>query len=273
MSIKISALPSATSVGDNDLVPIVQGGETKKALASAFGGGGGGTSDYTNLSNKPSINSVTLTGNKTSGDLNLVGTGDIATTIDSASTNSQVAGAKAVYDATLDNYSTTEQMIGTWIDGKPLYRKIVTNAFPQVTSDGTQAYTSIDLSSLSPEEVIIEWANTFNAAKTSTQMFPIARNVGTTSNSELIARVLYSSNYLYIYCKIQSYNTNTLIASILYTKTTDTATTNSLNTAQLMNTGSLVGMGDRAEVTVEEKAVEVEPIETLKEEKESGDTI
>lgn len=200
------------------------------------------------------------------------GGNEIATTIDSTSTNSQVAGAKAVYDATLDNYSTTEQMIGTWIDGKPLYRKIVTSAFPQVTSDGTQVYTSIDLSSLSPEEVIIEWANTFNAAKTSTQMFPIARNIGTTSNSELIARVLYSSNYLYIYCKIQSYNTNTLIASILYTKTTDTAT-QTLNLTRGTSTGSLVGMGDRAEVTVEEKTVEVEPIETLKEEKESGDTI
>lgn len=219
MSIKISELPSATSVGDNDLVPIVQGGETKKAPASAFGGGGGGTSDYTDLNNKPSINSVTLVGNKTGSDLGL---GDVP------------VGAVVQFDGdTIPvgyeevngyvNYSTTEQKIGTWIDGKPLYRKIVTSAFPQVTSDGTQVYTSIDLSSLSPEEVIIEWANTFNAAKTSTQMFPIARNIGTTSNSELIARVLYSSNYLYIYCKIQSYNTNTLIASILYTKTTDSA--------------------------------------------------
>lgn len=34
--------------------------------------GGGGTSDYTNLTNKPSINSVTLSGNKTSSDLGMV---------------------------------------------------------------------------------------------------------------------------------------------------------------------------------------------------------
>lgn len=98
MSIKISELPQAANVGNNDFVPIVQNGETKKALASDFGGGGGGTSDYTDLTNKPSINSVTLTGDKTSGDLNLVGSADIATTIDSTSTNSEVAGAKAVYD-------------------------------------------------------------------------------------------------------------------------------------------------------------------------------
>lgn len=39
-----------------------------KAIA---GSGGGGTSDYTQLTNKPSINSVTLTGDKTASDLGL----------------------------------------------------------------------------------------------------------------------------------------------------------------------------------------------------------
>lgn len=35
-------------------------------------GSGGGTTDYTSLTNKPSINSVTLSGNKTSADLGIV---------------------------------------------------------------------------------------------------------------------------------------------------------------------------------------------------------
>lgn len=35
------------------------------------GGGGGGTSNYNDLSNKPSINGVTLTGNKSSADLGI----------------------------------------------------------------------------------------------------------------------------------------------------------------------------------------------------------
>lgn len=39
------------------------------------GGGGGGTSDYSQLENKPKINSVELDGNKTSADLGLVGAG------------------------------------------------------------------------------------------------------------------------------------------------------------------------------------------------------
>ena len=39
------------------------------------GGGGGGTSNYNDLSNKPSINGVTLSGNKTSEDLGISGGG------------------------------------------------------------------------------------------------------------------------------------------------------------------------------------------------------
>ena len=42
----------------------------QEALDNA-GGGGGGTSDYTKLANKPSINSVTLTGNKSLVDLGI----------------------------------------------------------------------------------------------------------------------------------------------------------------------------------------------------------
>ena len=41
-------------------------------IAAAAPGGGGGTSDYTDLTNKPSINSVTLSGNKTASDLGLI---------------------------------------------------------------------------------------------------------------------------------------------------------------------------------------------------------
>lgn len=42
-------------------------------LLPASSGGGSGTSDYSDLTNKPKINSVTLSGNKTSAQLGLVG--------------------------------------------------------------------------------------------------------------------------------------------------------------------------------------------------------
>ena len=41
------------------------------ALAKGSGGGTPGTTDYTDLTNKPSINSVTLSGNKSFGDLGM----------------------------------------------------------------------------------------------------------------------------------------------------------------------------------------------------------
>ena len=57
------------------------------ATAISQGGGGGGTSNYNDLSNKPSINSVTLSGNKTSTELSLAGTSDISSIIATGSTN------------------------------------------------------------------------------------------------------------------------------------------------------------------------------------------
>ena len=50
------------------------GNATKGYVKSHSGGGGsGGTSNYNDLSNKPKINGVELTGNKTSEDLNIGG--------------------------------------------------------------------------------------------------------------------------------------------------------------------------------------------------------
>lgn len=52
-------------------------GNATKGYVKAHSGGGGssGTTDYTDLSNKPSINGVTLSGNKTSSDLGITSGG------------------------------------------------------------------------------------------------------------------------------------------------------------------------------------------------------
>lgn len=47
---------------------------------TATGGGSGGTTNYSDLSNKPQINGNTLSGNKTSAQLGLASTSDIPTT-------------------------------------------------------------------------------------------------------------------------------------------------------------------------------------------------
>ena len=41
-------------------------------------------------------------------------------------------------------YSTDEQIIGEWIDGKPLYRKVITTQMPQVTTSNSPVTKSIE---------------------------------------------------------------------------------------------------------------------------------
>lgn len=44
-----------------------------------------------------------------------------------------------------NDYSTTEKIIGTWIDGKPLYQKTLSDTLPNCTTDGTEATKLISM--------------------------------------------------------------------------------------------------------------------------------
>lgn len=82
-------------------------------LKAVIEGGGGGVSDYTELENKPSINSVTLLGNKSLSDLGIVNPMMIKGRVSSVSDLPQVAEAGWVYfvgysdDADLREYVYT----------------------------------------------------------------------------------------------------------------------------------------------------------------------
>ena len=60
---------------------------------------------------------------------------DIKTTLDENSTNYDVCSGKAIFDVIKKNsgrfsYSTNEKITGdTWIDGKPIYRKVIVSTF------------------------------------------------------------------------------------------------------------------------------------------------
>ena len=64
-------------------------GNATKGYVRTHGGGGGSSSNYNNLSNKPQINGVELSGNKTASDLGIGGA--TVTTLYEASTTEQVA--------------------------------------------------------------------------------------------------------------------------------------------------------------------------------------
>lgn len=70
------------------------------ALKAISEGGSGGTSDYTELTNKPSINSVTLTGNKSLNDLGIQGelTAGSNITINNGTISADFSGLEIIAD-------------------------------------------------------------------------------------------------------------------------------------------------------------------------------
>lgn len=82
--------------------------------------GGGGASDYTELSNKPKINNVELSGNKSASDLGLLTASDIngkenssnkVVSLSASSTDAQYPSAKCVYDIVGDVESLLEALL------------------------------------------------------------------------------------------------------------------------------------------------------------------
>ena len=130
-----STLPEASASNVGQIVQYV--GETTSTLTNGFfykcvedsgsyswvqknvqAGGGGGTGDYDELSNRPKINDVTLTGNKTSSDLGLASASALADKVDKVtgkdlSTNDYTDADKAIVDgvttALAGKISTTEK--------------------------------------------------------------------------------------------------------------------------------------------------------------------
>lgn len=88
-NIKITEMPQATSVGGDDITPIVQDGVNKQASKKL-----------------------------------------------------------------LDTYSTSEQVVGTWIDGKPIYRMVIIGDNYQVTNNAISLMNSSQVTSLNIEMVV-----------------------------------------------------------------------------------------------------------------------
>lgn len=54
----------------------------------------------------------------------------------------------------LTNYSTEPQAIGTWVDGKTIYRKVIVTTTPTVQSEGTTASKTVALLGVNIDKVI-----------------------------------------------------------------------------------------------------------------------
>ena len=128
-----------------------------------------------------------------------------------------------IYNQNIMNYSTTEQRIGTWIDGKPLYRKVIQTKMPTVTGS-SRVYKYIDCDSLNIEQ-ITNISGVVNQDKYA--IWPIPYGNPTTSPA--------LAAFLYYKCNVQEEGKNSITISsnvnwlnncdafitIEYTKTTD----------------------------------------------------
>lgn len=212
-------------------------------------GGSGGTSDYSELSNKPSINSVTLSGNKTAADLGLA-SADIEDLIPAdASSSNQLATAAdlpglattsapgivqpdgttvTITDGVISavgsgsggvNYSTTEHVIGTWIDGSTLYeRTYYIDSFP---SGGTTTMEKLVDTGFTPSQIAIRYGEGVGYSS-SGSIYPLPYLNGGTSTDvqyEIGFAFVSRDSHLYIFLRsAYNYSNVTGYVTMRYTK-------------------------------------------------------
>ena len=112
MSEEISPISHLEKVITGQESPISHLEKIIALYGGAGGSGGTGTTNYNTLLNKPSINGVELSGDKTLTELGI----EITTTINSTSTDTQVPSAKSVYNE-LDKKIDKTSIVTTTING------------------------------------------------------------------------------------------------------------------------------------------------------------
>lgn len=105
-------------------------------------------------------------------------------------------------------YSTEETRIGTWIDGKPLYRKIIIDTLP---SSQDQGFTEIDV--IPSFGVLIRGTISIDLA-TAQSSFSLNQNVS-----------IYSGGIVKVKSATSAQANSPFILILEYTKTTDTGGT------------------------------------------------
>lgn len=265
MSIKISELPSASSVTSSDAIPIVQSGTTKKVTVGTM---------------VPAV----------------------ATSITSSSTNEQVAGAKAVYDSKnalslcvgrvrtnksitvttawssgskivpLDDFLTNvggDYTIssdgGIVVGSKPKVVEITAQLTPYnfpLPSSGAYDYQLVlKRKRNGTTEAITSQGTQLNQYSTSMIAFMLSTVLEVQENDTFYIAIGVGQP-----SKTVNSGTNASALTIKTLSEVALTPTRSLNLTKGENTGSLVGMGDRAEVTLEKEEQPEEITETKSEE-------
>lgn len=163
---------------------------------------GGGTEDIVISDTEPTEEGVKL----------WIDTGEIGSQVSEITneySTSTGLGYSANYTNNLHTYSTDEIRIGTWVDGKPIYRKVVSSTTPSQVDTGTNIYNATSLNIDKIINMTFTFQGDFNEYATASNVIILftrlnsgERNIGCT-------------------CTIQNYCNRPFYFMLEYTKTTD----------------------------------------------------
>lgn len=121
-----------------------------------------------------------------------------------------------------DLYSTDEVLIGRWIDGKPLYQKIIIGTLPNCTTEGTIVSKNDQHNIPNVDLIFIDHAfvkdfSDWPATSTLTRILPYTLNAGSQMKVSIGRTIVQYAN------GAKTYNGSTVYSVARYTKLTDSS--------------------------------------------------
>ena len=126
-------------------------------------------------------------------------------------------------------YSTEEQIVGEWIDGKPLYQKTIVDTMPAVTTQGIDVFKYISIGA--SIDIVVDFK--FITRTASTYAFTsknVVNGIDFNAKTQIGIRVFVTNenrptvsekNSVLIQSSNTAYNNNPVYVTVQYTKITD----------------------------------------------------
>lgn len=107
------------------------------------------------------------------------------------------------------SYSTNEICIGEWIDGKPLYRKVISSTTPSQVNTGTNIYNATSMNIDKIINLSFTFKGTYNEYATASNIII------------MFTRISGTDRQIACTCTLQDYCNKPFYFILEYTKTTD----------------------------------------------------
>ena len=128
--------------------------------------------------------------------------------------------AQNIYVDAKNDYSTTEKVVGTWINGKTLYQITIEGTMPNVTTDGTYVSNNVahNIPNIDLPFIVESFVLDYSDWPTTSTL---VRRLPYTLNSGNQLKVSVGRSIIQYASAIKAYNGSKVYTTIQYTKTTD----------------------------------------------------